>query len=250
MRLSLKSFQQLYRSFLSEQRPEEHRDPLALQRQLLASVSSPVVFDVGAYVGDVSRAYRAVLPECRLYCFEPSAASFARLKSWADGEPLTQVFAFALSDEDGEASFNINVDPTCSSLLARPRSSRAYYAEGSEHVDRETVTTRRLDRFCREHAIDTIDVLKLDVEGAELRALAGAEEMLRSQRIRAIYTEVMFVSHYAGGALYHDIAAELASRGYSLVDFFDLKLADNGQLRWGNALFLNGELRRSLDEWH
>jgi hypothetical protein len=53
-----------------------------------------------------------------------------------------------------------------------------------------TVRTVRLDDFCRTEGIERIGFLKIDVEGAEMRVLRGAERLLRTQAIDMLYTEV------------------------------------------------------------
>ena len=53
----------------------------------------------------------------------------------------------------------------------------------------EEITVKRLDAFCREHKIDRIDLLKIDVEGGELSVLKGATEMLNAGAIHMIQFE-------------------------------------------------------------
>jgi hypothetical protein len=54
----------------------------------------------------------------------------------------------------------------------------------------ERVPTVSLDSFCTEHEIDRIDLLKLDIQGNEHQALAGAAHLLNTGRIGTILTEL------------------------------------------------------------
>jgi FkbM family methyltransferase len=56
-------------------------------------------------------------------------------------------------------------------------------------VDTEAVTVTTIDDYCREKRIERIHLLKMDIEGNELRALHGAIDMINSRRIDAIQFE-------------------------------------------------------------
>lgn len=53
-----------------------------------------------------------------------------------------------------------------------------------------TVPLARLDDEVRRLGVDVIDLMKMDIQGHELDALRGAEELLRAGRIRALLVEV------------------------------------------------------------
>ena len=64
-------------------------------------------------------------------------------------------------------------------------------------------------------------------------------------RIPIIYTEAMFVPHYEGNPLLNEIWSFLADLDYSLMDIYDLHRATNGQLRYGDALFVSRDIREN-----
>jgi hypothetical protein len=86
----------------------------------------------------------------------------------------------------------------------------------------------------------------MDIQGGELGALRGARGLLERGAIRVIFTEAMFVPHYEGAPLYHDLAAYLAGFGYSLYDLFLAAHGNNGQLRYGDAIFVSARTRREV----
>jgi FkbM family methyltransferase len=218
-------------------------DPFLVQRRLLGARRAEAVLDVGANVGDTAARYRALLPTARVYCFEPAPPCVETLRARFAADPAVSVIPEAVSDAPGRAVLHLSEGPTSHSL--RRRSDRALYQpKGAALRDKVEVPVTTLDRFCGEREIRRIDILKLDVEGAERWALEGARGLLDSQAVGLVFLEVMFVEHYSGQSLYHDLAALLAGFGYSLYDLFDLRHARNGQLRWGNAIFLSEALRR------
>ena len=145
-----------------------------------------VVFDVGANVGAYSAsALDRLGARARVFAFEPASAAFARLKQAIGTREGVRLFDFALGDEDGVA-------PLFADAVGSPLGS--LYPRRLAHVGlqlglREEVRVRRLDQFCRDEAVDRIDLLKLDVEGNELRVLEGAGALLDGEAIRAVQFE-------------------------------------------------------------
>ena len=60
----------------------------------------------------------------------------------------------------------------------------------------------------------------------------------------------MFIAHYEGGCLFHEITGLLEKHDYSLFNLFNLKRAKDGQLRWGNAIFLSPEAQAATGSGH
>jgi len=50
--------------------------------------AEPIVFDVGANIGQYAAEISAVAPHARIYCFEPAAAAFAKLAESLRGTPV------------------------------------------------------------------------------------------------------------------------------------------------------------------
>ncbi|MHC4118273.1 MAG: FkbM family methyltransferase [Planctomycetota bacterium] len=222
------------------------QDAFLVQKLLLGDTGRLTIFDVGAYVGKVAMIYRDMFPEAVIRCFEPFPDSFEQLNRIADGE-FIRPYQIALCEAEGKANLQIDSDNSCNSLLPRPTVEVKYYPQNSQNIGHIEVKTQSLDAFCDKEGIAEIDILKLDVEGAELKVLRGASERLKSERIGLIYAEVMFVPHYGGGCLFHEVSGFLSQHGYTLLNLYDLRRAQNGQLRWGNAIFLSPGMRAQFE---
>ena len=124
------------------------------------------VLDGGAYDGDTARAILDSAPGVReILCVEPDERNYRRLLSYRDRETraaITPVHA-ALSDAPGTAT-----------LFAAGNRNSTLFRESHE-ARREEVGVATVDELL---AGDGIDLLKLDVEGAEGAALRGAKETL------------------------------------------------------------------------
>jgi FkbM family methyltransferase len=143
------------------------------------------VLDVGAHHGLYTLlASNLVGPTGKVIAFEPSPRERKRLLKhlrW-NGLREVQVEPYALGAKSGEAKLYLtdSFNDWCNSL--RPP------ADGSEQVI--TVPVRTLDEAISLFKLDKIDLLKLDIEGGELDALAGAEKTLTLPERPVILIEV------------------------------------------------------------
>lgn len=155
-------------------------------RDRLADEGRPaMIFDVGANAGQ----YTTALLECFadravIHAFEPSARTFESLKAAIPPGAAVHPHHFGLGhrDEVLELFFNNPGDQVAT-----------VYQQAQGDVFRrynsEKITIRTLDDFAAEMGIDRIDLLKIDVEGHELRVLEGARGLLESQAIRFVQFE-------------------------------------------------------------
>ncbi len=217
-----------------------------VQKRLFGDISDIIIFDVGAYIGQVTSIYKNTFPTAVIHCFEPFPESFEKLHQLC-GDKSINAYNTALADKEGVATFQINTDSTCNSFFPRPENGMRYYSEQSRNIREIQVQTTTLDGFCEKLGIPAIDILKLDVEGAEIKVLKGAIKKLGNKQIKLIYSEVMFIPHYQGGCLFHEVSGFLSQYGYSLFNLYDLKRAHNGQLRWANAIFLSPQMRAGIE---
>lgn len=131
------------------------------------------IFDIGANIG-----YYTVLlgaaqgPGCRLHAFEPHPHIAQLLADNVARSGLQSVYVHqgAISDRDGPSPLYIPEDGawTNASLLSDFRAAR----------EAMTVQAWRIDSFCTAREIPSIDLLKIDAEGAELAVLEGMGSLL------------------------------------------------------------------------
>lgn len=224
----------------------KRRYPFEDQSMLLNPDEASVIFDVGAYTGTITEKYKKLFPKATIYCFEPFQASFKKLQEHYKACDRIKTFRMAVGDRTGKRTFYLNSDLSCNSLL-RPLSSRERYSNSnSEVVDTTKVDVITLEDFCRKESISRINILKLDVEGSELSVLKGASELLKQEVVDLIYTEVMFVAHYEEGVQFFELSRYLFDYGYTIFNLYDLKRSENGQIRWGNAVFVSPHIRAAV----
>lgn len=221
-------------------------EPYLAQQELLRSLPCHTIFDVGAFQGEATSRYTELFPSANIHVFEPFPPSFAALTAKFSSSPRIHLVNAAVSSRSGEATFHVNGLPETNSLLPRPTAGRRYFPAGGVTKQTITVPTISLDEYRAEHQIAAPEILKMDIQGNELQALRGAEKTLASGRVALIFAEVTFVPHYEGGVLFYELTSYLADRGFTLFNMYELHWANVGQLRFGDAIFVAENLRRSV----
>lgn len=177
----------------------------------LSGAPMATVFDVGANVGDWSLLAHRHLPGSRILAFELSPPTFERLRQNTRACDRIATFNLGLSDHEGETRFYHYPDkPGETSILAHSFQSGAVELTGRLCVG---------DTFCAEEGIAQIDLLKVDVEGAESAVLRGFGKMLAARRISAIQFEYEKVNT-ATKFLLQDFYALLGGHGYAIGKIF------------------------------
>jgi FkbM family methyltransferase len=217
---------------------ERIRDPFFDQRALLGGLDAAVIFDCGGNVGQTVSNYRKLFPTAKIYSFEPSATLHAQLAQNTSTLGNVKPVRMAVADEPGESQFfEYNITGYNSMFRCT--------VAGVELLSECRVPVTTIDLFCVENKIDTVDILKLDIQGAELKALRGAQMMLGKQQISLIFTEVLFGPQYDFQAYYHEVAMWLAQFGYQLFRFYDLRYAPDRSLAYSDAIFCVGSIYQS-----
>lgn len=220
-------------------RTDGESDPFVAQRSLMNGNESPLIFDVGANIGQTALAYLSTFRSPRIHCFEPATAVQPALDEIRARNPNVTVHRLAVSDGEGKANLHLLGGETSgwNSLLEGNPDSFAPKSIGTIVVDTTTI-----DVFCREREIREIDILKLDIQGAELKALRGAETMLAEGRVGIIYAEADFSNLYENQSMYHDLASFLYPLGYRTFGLYNLYYPEvNGYaLEHADVIFYRG----------
>ena len=226
-----------------------------LCRQLVADdalAGAPlVVADVGAAQGFDPR-WELFAPHLRQIGFEPEPAEWRRLQTAIEAEGQAdsrRVLPLALAEAAGRRPLYVTRDPDASSLY-RPNQrffDRMPDPSGTQVVGEIDVEVTTLDAVRLPDA-DDLDVLKLDVQGAELDVLRGAARRLDSQ-VLAVIAEASFVELYQGQGMFADLDIHLRGQGFQLFDICYRRWSRRrlgpayerlrvGQMTYGDVLYL------------
>ncbi len=212
------------------------------QRALFDGVEPDLVFDIGAHHGQTTKKYRRLFPGSRILAFEPFPESFEVLRAGVADDSLVRPVNVAVSERDGNSVFYSNrADYTNSLLAGNPAASPWVPATTTESVNRVTVRTCSLDRFCDQHGIRHIPIVKSDVQGAEMRLLRGATELISARRVDVLYLEVLFAPLYEEQASFCEVFDFLIGMGYRMIGIYNIYRGNNGFAGWADALFVRDD---------
>lgn len=168
------------------------------------------VVDGGAADGEWTRLLKRVYPAADVLCVEPRDECQPRLMELQREWPDISVAQVLLGDSQGNAMFNEHAEQ--SSMLPNAR------GEGFGLPVARPLTT--LDALVRQTLPQWPDLVKLDLQGAEIQCLEGAAECLRHAHV--VMLEVSFLPLYAGMPLLADVVAFMDSRGFRCYDIVGL----------------------------
>ncbi len=193
------------------------------------------IVDAGANRGAFTDAFLRLHNPDRVVLVEPIPDLAERLRARFAQRRGISVVAAALSDHNGSAEFEINQSAASSSLLPIDPRNSEWFGRDLRVARKLSVPTLTLPELMNGQQLETIDLLKLDVQGAERFVLLGGESVL--PRIRVIYTEVFFEPLYAGAWLFWDTHQFLCAHGFKLCGLSNIVHARNGDLMQANATF-------------
>lgn len=232
----------------ADTRNKEYQDKfnreVLLQR--LVNTDSPVIFDIGAHRGESIDYFLKLFPKARIYSFEPDPDSFRELAGTRTSENVS-CFNLAVSDKEGTASFFRNTISHTNSLLkvnfdsrdsiklseAKEKQDTGFYGNFNEEAQVRTTTVKA---FMQEQGIEHLDLLKIDVQGAEEQVLAGCADAL--QRIDVVLMEICFFDYYENSTSFYDVERHLLPNGHRLFSIPTISSNPmNGRTDWVDTLY-------------
>jgi FkbM family methyltransferase len=197
-----------------------------------------VFFDVGAHHGWVSMwTLPLVGSEGKVYSFEPSDTNLSILEWHRKSNNFSQwsIIPGAVSDVDAAEVEFVLVDAGDSPVNSLTTGAPGTPLMSGRNVRKTLIQTITLDKFCSEHGVRP-NLVKIDVEGAELLVLRGAVNLLRESHP----TIILAVHPYwlPAGQSSQQILELLTGYGYTVYDSEGCPIES---LRKGEYLCLSAE---------
>lgn len=183
---------------------------------LAALPEGGVVLDIGAHIGGFALiAARAVGARGKVYAIEPIAANVALLR---ENGPLNQIdwiepIQAAVGRKSGTINLLVSDADTMWATMRPTWSSVLHQGAAPGHTRSQEVPLITVDNFLAENRIEKVDLIKIDVEAAELDVLIGAQRSLAAGCIAQLVIEV-----HSPTVKWGHIAGFLRRYGYAIDD--------------------------------
>jgi len=172
--------------------------------------SSPIIFDVGANIGEWSALFHQLYPQAQIFLFEPQQACQRIINE--RNIPGSILIPNAVSSTSGQTIKLFAYGDTAGIASLHQRRDSYYKDRSFTSIDVDTIT---IDDVVREHKLACVDFMKMDVEGHELDVLKGAITSLEGRIIKAFSFE-FGSGNINSRTFFHDFWDLLTPLGYKI----------------------------------
>ncbi len=191
--------------------------------ELLGKRDAKVMLDVGANVGMFSLTLYLEHPDMSYHIFEPIPATYSKLlktlKLNKADEKNIHPYNLGMSNERGNFKFYLPGESEAASLqpvedmFYRKQSDKYGNYSGSLEMKEVDCQVTTIDEFVKEGKLESVDFIKIDVEGNEKFVLEGARETLEKYH-PLIYCELLRKHAKRFGYHPNDVIAYMKELGY------------------------------------
>ena len=111
--------------------------------------------------------------------------------------------------------------------------------EEVREINEEICEFDTIDNFCNNNSITNVDLLKIDVQGAEYKVLKGATQLLKSKKIKTLILEIIVASNYENLWKLSDYIEYFEKLDYELYGLYNFSYGVNNNLLQLDAIFIS-----------
>ncbi len=194
------------------------------------------VLDIGANTGQFANLIQKVLPQASVISFEPIKKCYEELLINTKSINV-KAFNYALGDVEEQQEINISAHTPSSSLLNMADLHTEVFA-GTNFVEKETISIKRLDDVFPDLKIIGKFMVKVDVQGFEDRVIKGGVETLK--KADSVLIETSFVELYKDQLLFDGIYQLLIGLGFEFKgNYTQTKNKEDGSILYAESFFTN-----------
>lgn len=208
---------------------KKESNPFKDMKELIQK-DNPVIVDGGANNGGTITSIKQYIPNATIIAFEPLES--LGLKENVKEFDNVHIEHLALGEKNKEIMFNEMNYPDTSSVFVHSKSNILQYLKVKEKRKTNMVS---LDSWADKNYFKEIDIIKLDLQGYELNALKGAENLLKTS-VKVVYAECSFQEFYVGQPLFLDVCNYITSVGFKIWHIYNHN--SRGPLGYVDVMFI------------
>jgi len=206
---------------------EEKRYTFAIIRRAVMQIQSitkdiirrylpekPLVVEAGAHIGRDTLKMALQWPDATIYAFEPVPDLYNQLKERTAGHNNIYTYNYALASSAGTEKLYVSSGAsTAASSLLEPYE---YLKERPNVIFHPIhVPTITLDQWAEKQGVTHIDLLWLDMQGAELLVLKASPKIVRT--VKVLFIEISLTERFKGNPFFKETDAWLVAEGFKNV---------------------------------
>ena len=211
----------------------QHRVMAGVEHKAALGRPLATVVDIGANRGQFALAARAI-SGARVVSFEPLPEVAAIFRKVFSDDPAVKLYVTAIGDKAEKKTIHLSARDDSSSLLEIGEAQSKHFP-GTHEVGTLDVEVGTLDQFLSGEEILRPAMLKLDVQGFELQALAGCRDLIGN--FDYVYCECSFVELYKGQRLAGEVIGYLGELGFALSGIYNPSYERDGNCIQADLLF-------------
>jgi FkbM family methyltransferase len=187
------------------------------------NISPKVILDIGARDMEESIFFSKKYPNSKIISFECNPNTLEICRNKIVGIENIQLIDKAVNEIDGTCFFYpINKEKTITTWNDGNQGASSLFLSNGDYPyesyvqDKVTVECVRLDTILTELNINEVDLIWMDLQGAEMLALKSLGKFLKN--VRVIYTEVEMNPIYTGQCLFKDVDSYLIDNNFEFID--------------------------------
>lgn len=208
----------------------------------IATTEPKIILDCGANIGFVTHQFLNHFPSAKVYAFEPNPEIFKKLENHYQQNNRVKCYGYGIAEKEGTLIFNVNNNSGTSSFL----NPNTYHLNNlaSKNSKEIAVPIISIGKFLENENIKHIDLLKLDIEGYEIKALEGIKNL--NEKVSVIYLEVNLIPTYHEQPLIEDVIYYLRKQDFYVYNFYGINENKHRQASITNLVFYSKSFKEKL----